>query len=150
MQVATPDSACTYHLIGITSFGMGCGTSYGVYTRISEFLDWIESIVWNKYNWFWWCHTNYHSIILNVYWNEFYFEYIDRWEWQYKIYDLLLFDLIKFSYGNAKNVELRLISHSIQGAPWKKLLLKRIVQSSHAFNMNLVDIVKKRYLHNEK
>lgn len=50
MQVATPDSACTYHLIGITSFGMGCGTSYGVYTRISEFLDWIESVVWNKYD----------------------------------------------------------------------------------------------------
>lgn len=46
VQVATANSACSYHLIGITSFGMGCGNGYGVYTRISEYLDWIESIAW--------------------------------------------------------------------------------------------------------
>ncbi|XP_059045033.1 serine protease snake-like [Achroia grisella] len=35
-----------YRLVGITSFGSGCGTPVpGVYTRISHYLDWIESIV---------------------------------------------------------------------------------------------------------
>ncbi|XP_055301455.1 serine protease snake-like [Sitodiplosis mosellana] len=50
LQVATQKSACTYHVIGVTSFGMGCGNGYGVYTRISEYLDWIESIVWKNSN----------------------------------------------------------------------------------------------------
>lgn len=50
VQIATPNSTCTYHLIGITSFGMACGSSYGVYTRISEYLDWIESVVWEDQN----------------------------------------------------------------------------------------------------
>lgn len=46
IQIATSNSACSYHLIGITSFGKGCGSGYGVYTRVSEYIDWIESIVW--------------------------------------------------------------------------------------------------------
>ncbi|XP_031618989.1 serine protease snake-like [Contarinia nasturtii] len=50
MQVATPNSDCTYHLIGVTSFGQGCGNGYGVYTRVSEYLDWIESVVWKDSN----------------------------------------------------------------------------------------------------
>lgn len=33
-------------LIGITSFGLQCGIGTGVYTRISYFLDWIESVAW--------------------------------------------------------------------------------------------------------
>ncbi|KAH9628786.1 hypothetical protein HF086_004946 [Spodoptera exigua] len=34
-------------LVGVTSFGRGCGSSVpGVYTRVSRYLDWIESIVW--------------------------------------------------------------------------------------------------------
>lgn len=47
IQIAAPKSACTYYVIGVTSFGKGCGNSYGVYTRVSHFLDWIESIAWN-------------------------------------------------------------------------------------------------------
>lgn len=36
-----------YYLVGITSFGRGCaGEIPGVYTRVSAYLDWIESIVW--------------------------------------------------------------------------------------------------------
>ncbi|EDV94563.1 serine protease snake [Drosophila grimshawi] len=36
-----------YHLIGITSFGVFCRSSYpSVYTRVSSYLDWIEQITW--------------------------------------------------------------------------------------------------------
>lgn len=37
-----------YHIIGITSFGKACGFSENpaVYTRISHYIDWIESVVW--------------------------------------------------------------------------------------------------------
>jgi secreted trypsin-like serine protease len=33
-------------LVGITSFGIGCATNKpGVYTRVSSYIDWIESVV---------------------------------------------------------------------------------------------------------
>ncbi|XP_026327603.1 serine protease persephone-like [Hyposmocoma kahamanoa] len=36
-----------YRLVGVTSFGRGCGSPIpGVYTRLRHYLDWIESIVW--------------------------------------------------------------------------------------------------------
>lgn len=36
-----------YTLMGITSFGESCATATpGVYTRISSYISWIESIVW--------------------------------------------------------------------------------------------------------
>ncbi|EDV47748.1 serine protease snake isoform X1 [Drosophila erecta] len=36
-----------YHLIGITSYGVFCRSSYpSVYTRVTSYLDWIELTVW--------------------------------------------------------------------------------------------------------
>ncbi|XP_045448099.1 serine protease persephone [Melitaea cinxia] len=36
-----------YRLVGITSFGRGCGSPVpGVYTRVAHYLDWVESVVW--------------------------------------------------------------------------------------------------------
>ncbi|XP_063704377.1 serine protease snake-like [Culicoides brevitarsis] len=37
-----------YHVVGITSFGKACGIveNPSVYTRVSKYVDWIESIVW--------------------------------------------------------------------------------------------------------
>ena len=33
----------SYALVGITSFGRGCATHYGVYTDVSEFMPWIRN-----------------------------------------------------------------------------------------------------------
>lgn len=37
-----------YDVVGVTSFGKACGLSNspGVYTRVYNYLSWIESIVW--------------------------------------------------------------------------------------------------------
>ncbi|XP_055586914.1 serine protease persephone-like isoform X2 [Uranotaenia lowii] len=38
-----------YKLVGVTSFGNGCGSATpSVYTRVSRYIDWIESVVWPK------------------------------------------------------------------------------------------------------
>ncbi|XP_018575509.1 trypsin-1 [Anoplophora glabripennis] len=37
----------TYFIVGITSFGVGCGENhFGVYTRVSKYVDWIDKIIW--------------------------------------------------------------------------------------------------------
>uniref|UniRef100_A0A182PQ56 Peptidase S1 domain-containing protein n=1 Tax=Anopheles epiroticus TaxID=199890 RepID=A0A182PQ56_9DIPT len=42
-HVAGGDDSPKYYLLGVTSFGAGCGSSNpSVYTRISFYLDWIE------------------------------------------------------------------------------------------------------------
>ena len=33
-----------YTVVGITSWGIGCGTSMGVYTKVAAFVDWINTI----------------------------------------------------------------------------------------------------------
>lgn len=39
---------CVFYIIGITSFGKFCGATNipAVYTRVSEYVSWIEDIVW--------------------------------------------------------------------------------------------------------
>lgn len=49
VQITTPDNRCLFHIIGVTSFGSpfcGLKNSPGVYTRVSSYIDWIESKVW--------------------------------------------------------------------------------------------------------
>lgn len=39
--------SCLYEVVGIKSFGVPCGTGIpGVFTRVSNYIDWIEDIVW--------------------------------------------------------------------------------------------------------
>ncbi|XP_044735903.1 serine protease snake-like [Chrysoperla carnea] len=48
LQIISETVNCMYDIIGITSFGKPCGKSRvpGVYTRVSSYIPWIESIVW--------------------------------------------------------------------------------------------------------
>uniref|UniRef100_A0A1W7R7V7 Putative trypsin-like serine protease n=1 Tax=Aedes albopictus TaxID=7160 RepID=A0A1W7R7V7_AEDAL len=40
-------SADRFYLVGISSFGLGCGSdSASIYTRVAAYLDWIVPIVW--------------------------------------------------------------------------------------------------------
>lgn len=37
----------TVHIVGIVSFGLGCGTRFpAIYTRVAYYTDWIASHVW--------------------------------------------------------------------------------------------------------
>ncbi|GLH07086.1 Serine protease snake [Gryllus bimaculatus] len=48
IQITGPENKCVYHVVGVTSFGKGCAlkNSPGVYTRVSSYVPWIESVVW--------------------------------------------------------------------------------------------------------
>uniref|UniRef100_A0A1B0GIB3 Putative trypsin-like serine protease n=1 Tax=Lutzomyia longipalpis TaxID=7200 RepID=A0A1B0GIB3_LUTLO len=48
LQIFNNDVYCMYNVIGVTSFGKGCGTAGqpGVYTRISHYIDWLEKTLW--------------------------------------------------------------------------------------------------------
>ncbi|XP_058455315.1 serine protease snake-like [Malaya genurostris] len=48
VQVITEPKGCIYYVVGVTSAGSSCGEgrSPSVYTRVSSYIDWIESIVW--------------------------------------------------------------------------------------------------------
>ncbi|KAF5276224.1 hypothetical protein FQR65_LT04029 [Abscondita terminalis] len=48
LQIIHPRAYCMYSIVGITSFGKACGVANvpGVYTRVSNYVDWIEKIVW--------------------------------------------------------------------------------------------------------
>lgn len=46
LQAALADDG-KYYLIGLTSYGIGCGSAFpGIYTRVSSYIEWIERIVW--------------------------------------------------------------------------------------------------------
>lgn len=47
VQVVNRDVYCSYLLVGITSAGVRCTEGYpGLFTKVSEYLDWIETRVW--------------------------------------------------------------------------------------------------------
>lgn len=45
-----PDYPCMYTVVGITSFGIGCGTpdQPGIYTRVYNYIEWIRNNVWEQ------------------------------------------------------------------------------------------------------
>lgn len=49
LQIQLKKPYCIYEIIGITSFGKFCGfpNSPAIYTNVSHYVPWIESIVWN-------------------------------------------------------------------------------------------------------
>ncbi|XP_024942568.1 serine protease snake [Cephus cinctus] len=48
LQRVLTEPYCMYSVVGITSFGKFCGfkNSPAIYSRVSTYIDWIESIVW--------------------------------------------------------------------------------------------------------
>ncbi|XP_054262026.1 serine protease snake-like [Macrosteles quadrilineatus] len=47
LQIRLREPYCMYSQVGITSFGVRCAANYpGVYTRVSHYVPWIESVVW--------------------------------------------------------------------------------------------------------
>ena len=52
LQIYNIDSIkCMYTILGVTSYGhTNCGSAGvpGIYTRVSNYLDWIEAIVWKE------------------------------------------------------------------------------------------------------
>lgn len=48
LQIYHRTHHCMYSVIGITSFGKACGFAENpaVYTRVTAFVSWIESVVW--------------------------------------------------------------------------------------------------------
>lgn len=48
LQIQHPSVHCMYSVLGLTSFGRGCGNKNvpNIYTRVQGYVPWIESIVW--------------------------------------------------------------------------------------------------------
>lgn len=48
LQIKSKKINCMYVVIGVTSFGKACGyvNVPGIYTRVNNYVPWIESIVW--------------------------------------------------------------------------------------------------------
>lgn len=50
LQTMYRKKPCMFQIVGVTSFGEACATksSPGVYTRVSHYLTWIETIIWRN------------------------------------------------------------------------------------------------------
>jgi Trypsin len=50
LQITLPSNRCVYYLVGVTSFGKSCGlkNETAIYTRVSSYIGWIESVVWGS------------------------------------------------------------------------------------------------------
>lgn len=50
IQLALAEASCVYRVVGLASYGSPlCGSKYPlVYTKVSNYLDWIEEHVWSK------------------------------------------------------------------------------------------------------
>ncbi|KAL4721396.1 hypothetical protein ACJJTC_004650 [Scirpophaga incertulas] len=48
IQVTSKTNRCIFYVLGLTSFGKKCGVEGlpAIYTRVSSYIDWIESVVW--------------------------------------------------------------------------------------------------------
>uniref|UniRef100_A0A2M4DQE4 Putative clip-domain serine protease subfamily protein c n=1 Tax=Anopheles darlingi TaxID=43151 RepID=A0A2M4DQE4_ANODA len=47
LQITRGENQCTFYIVGLTSFGQACGSAVpAIYTKVSAYLDWIESVVW--------------------------------------------------------------------------------------------------------
>ncbi|KAL0269884.1 UNVERIFIED_CONTAM: hypothetical protein PYX00_007471 [Menopon gallinae] len=48
IQYVSQSNQCIHYVVGVTSFGKQCAlpNSPGVYTRVSSYVPWIESVVW--------------------------------------------------------------------------------------------------------
>uniref|UniRef100_A0A182PAJ9 Peptidase S1 domain-containing protein n=1 Tax=Anopheles epiroticus TaxID=199890 RepID=A0A182PAJ9_9DIPT len=47
LQVTREENQCMFYIVGVTSFGQVCGSATpAIYTKVSSYLDWIESVVW--------------------------------------------------------------------------------------------------------
>lgn len=48
LQITNPDPNiyCMYSIVGIKSFGRACGNILEIYTRVSNYIEWIEQKVW--------------------------------------------------------------------------------------------------------
>ncbi|CAH1398755.1 unnamed protein product [Nezara viridula] len=47
LQIKRKNIFCMYSIVGIVSYGKGCALGYpSIYTRVSNYVPWIENIVW--------------------------------------------------------------------------------------------------------
>lgn len=48
IQIKNKNISCMYTVVGVTSFGRACGFvgEPGIYTRVANYVSWIENIVW--------------------------------------------------------------------------------------------------------
>lgn len=48
LQALRDSRTDTFTVFGITSNGIACGSNPGIYTRVYDYIGWIEYQVWSK------------------------------------------------------------------------------------------------------